>query len=102
MRADEWQVFLEQGLTLGYRYFIDKLGLKLLLWQATLAGMAPATLQALQAAFADAAHPAALDLQVRALLRALHASGRRYDAALDGSDVQQAPEAGAAPGAEAL
>jgi hypothetical protein len=102
MGADEWQVFLEQGLALGYRYYIDQLGLNLLVRFATLAGTPAATLQSLKTAFADTAHPARLDVQVRSLLRALHTSARFYDQQLDGTNVQQVPEAGAAPGVEAL
>jgi len=102
-RPDDWQVFLEQGLALGYRYDIRRASA--LTWvraAAALAALPAATLQALNAALADVAHPAALDLQTRAVFRALHAAARLYDAAVDGTAVQQAPEAGDIAGAEAL
>lgn len=101
--ANEWQVFLEQGLALGYRY--DARGGGAMQWLrdvASLAGVPAATLQALATALADVAHPAALDLQVRSLFRALHAGARFYDQAVDGIKVQQAPETGDIPGAEVL
>ena len=96
--------FIEQGLALGYRYYIDKLGLNLLEWLAALAGTPSAALQSLKTAFADIAHPAVLDVQVRLLLRAFHTSARFYDQQIDysGTSVQQVPEADAAPGVEAL
>jgi hypothetical protein len=102
-RHNDWQVFLEQGLALGYRYDArNPGGLQWLRMVAALAGVPAATMQALNAALADAAHPAKLDLAVRALFRTLHASARLYDAQVDGTNVQQAPESADAPGAEAL
>ena len=47
-----------------------------------------------------AAHSAALDLQLRKLWLTLQARARVYDAGLDGTNVQQAPEAGDVAGAE--
>jgi hypothetical protein len=102
-RANDFQVFLEQGLGLGYRYDVrNPGGLQWLRMVAAMAGVPAATMQALTAALADAAHPAKLDLLVRALFRTLHASARLYDPQVDGANVQQAPESANAPGAEAL
>jgi hypothetical protein len=95
-------VFLEQGLGVGYRFDARRPGaMTWLRAAAQWAGLPAATLQALATAAADVAHPAALDLQVRAVFRALHARARVYDAAVDGTTVQQAPEAGSVAGAEA-
>lgn len=102
-RANDWQVFLEQGLALGYRY--DANGPGAMQWLravASLAGIPTATLQALTAALADAVHPAALDLQMRALFRALHTGARFYAQQVEGTNVQQVPEAKDAAGVEAL
>lgn len=101
MRPGEWQVFLEQGLTIGYHYNVSFLGLPWLVRHATLAGTPTATIDALRAAY-TAGPVSALDLQARVLMRALHAWAKTYDATLDHSTEQQAPEASAVPGAEAL
>lgn len=102
-RDNDWQVFCEQGLALGYRYNVrNPAGLQWLRSVAAMMGVPAATIQALNAALADTAHPAALDIQVRALFRELHARARFYDQQVDGSVAQQAPEAKDAPGVETL
>ena len=101
MRPGEWQVFLDQGLTIGYRYLVTFIGMPWLLRQATFAGTSGATLAALRTAYTSGP-PEALDLQARVLMRALHAWAKTYDATLDGSTAQQAPDTTAVPGAEAL
>src|SRR5205807_273176 len=82
---DEWQVFLEQGLGLGYRFDVDSVSMSWLRRVAAYTGIPAATMTALAAAFADAAHPAALDLQLRKLWLTLHARARVHDAGLDGA-----------------
>ena len=102
-RANDWQVFLEQGLAIGYRYDVSTpAAMSWLRAAASLAGVPVATMQALASALADTAQPAALDLQVRSVFRVLHAGARPYDQQADGTSVQQVPEAGDAAGAEAL
>jgi hypothetical protein len=103
-RPNEWQVFIEQGLSLGYSYGIgNPVNLTWLASVATLAGVAPITLAPLWIASADPLHPAILDLGVRALFRTLHPGARMYDMTRDGSNLQQAPEATSIPPAvEAL
>jgi hypothetical protein len=102
-RANDWQVVLEQGFGIGYRY--DANGSGAMPWLqavASFAGIPAARLQALAAALADTAHPAALDLQMRSLFRTLHTGARLYDQQIDGTNVQQVPEAHDATGVEAL
>jgi hypothetical protein len=102
-RADEWQVVLEQGLAIGYRY--DANGPGAMNWLravASLAAIPAATMQALATALADTAHPAVLDLQLRTLFRTLHSAARLYDQQVDAANVQQAPEASDVAGAETL
>ena len=102
-RGNAWQAFCEQGMGLGYRY--DVTNPRVLQWlraQAALLGIPAATLQSLNTALADTAHPAALDIAVRTLVRALNARARFYDQQLDATAVQQVPEATDAPGAVTL
>jgi len=99
-RPDEWQVFQEQGLALGYRFDVKSDAMSWLRRVAGYAGIPAATITALATAFADSAHPAVFDLQLRKLLQTLLAAARIYDSALDGTNVQQAPEAGDVAGAE--
>jgi hypothetical protein len=101
---NEWQVFLSQGLSLSYSYGIGVLQMPWLAWVAALAGVPSARIDPLWAAARDQSHPAAFDLLVRALFRGtLHPGARMYDMTRDGSNVQQAPEAGSVPpGVEAL
>jgi hypothetical protein len=100
-RPNDWQVILEQGLSLAYRYDAAAAMALLRAW-ASFAGIPAATIQALAAALADTAHPAVLDRQVRTLFRTLHAAARSYDQQVDGTADQQAPEAASVAGAEAL
>ena len=100
---NDWQVFMEQGLGLGYRY--DAKGPSALYWLQTVgafAGVPTATFTALVSASADTAHPETLDLQTRSIFRTLHAGARLYDQQVDGTNVQQAPEASSIAGAESL
>jgi len=101
---NEWQVFLSQGLLLGYSYGIDITQMSWLASAAALAGVPPAPVFRLWAAAADTFHPAALDVLVRAFFHStLHPGARMYDMTRDGSTLQQAPEAGSVPAAvEAL
>lgn len=103
-RPAEWQVILEQGLSCAFKYVLDE-GLTLddvvFLAKAT-AAADDATLQALRAAYADRAHPAALDSRLRALYRALFDKLRFYDTAVDADvpeGVQQAPDVNGPPAA---
>jgi len=103
-QPNEWQVFLAQGLTIGYANGIGIMQMAWLAWVAELAGVPSAQVDPLWAAVKDVLHPATLDQLVRAFFHStLHPGARNYDNTRDGFTVQQAPEAASAgPGVEAL
>jgi hypothetical protein len=97
---NEWQVFLNQGLLLGYSYGIRFAQMAWLATMADLSGVPKATVLPLWGAMADPLHPETADLVVRALFRStLHPGARNYDNTRDGSTAQQAPEASSVAGA---
>ena len=100
-RPDQWQVCFDHGLALGYRYDLSEPGAREWVRRTVaLLGLPATTMQGLETALADTAHPEALDLQMRALWRTIHAQARLYDQQLDATNVQQAPESGDVSGAE--
>jgi hypothetical protein len=101
-QTGEWQVILEQGLSVGFKYVLDQgIGIEDIAFVAKATGAADdATIAALRQAYADKAHPAVLDSKLRALYQALFPNFRFYDSTIDPdvpANVQQVPDVNGPP-----